>query len=244
MRLARALGILAMLLAVSAARADTITDFTFPTVTGADNSGLPYQPGFAGYDPTTVASGAQVTGIMPGSGLTGTVAIELFNYTSPVLRIDALGSTTTLSSSVAANRYFDFTVTPEQGSTLSLESLSFQTARGGGSTPRGFGVFSSETGTAIGDELFALDIPTTRPTLTDSMIDLTAAEFQGLSGPISFRFNVFAPGGGQTLEFDNIVLAGTVTAIPEPASVALLALLGSVAAAGAVVCHRRRRHCR
>jgi hypothetical protein len=48
---------------------------------------------------------------------------------------------------------------------------------------------------------------------------------------------IITPGTGQSVEFDNIFLNGTVAPIPEPSSLALAGL----AAAGWVVARRRKR---
>ena len=68
-------------------------------------------------------------------------------------------------------------------------------------------------------------------------MNLSAARFQNLTAPITFRMYIATPGGGQSVEFDNMFLNGTVTPIPEPSSLAL----ASAAAAGWVVVRRRKR---
>jgi hypothetical protein len=48
---------------------------------------------------------------------------------------------------------------------------------------------------------------------------------------------VFTPATGQSVEFDNMILNGTVTAIPEPGSLAL----AGIGAAGWLALRRRQR---
>lgn len=140
---------------------------------------------------------------------------------------------TTPAAAVANNQFFQFTVTPDTGFALDLTSLTFDGARGGDSTPRGFVLRSSLDG-------FSADIatgtfPTVAMTLTNFSIDLSGAVFQGISTDTIFRFYGFAPqaGGSGVIGswYDNLTLNGQVTAVPEPSaaviSLAGIALLGS-----------------
>jgi hypothetical protein len=57
----------------------------------------------------------------------------------------------------------------------------------------------------IDDEL----VPTVRPNLTHFSVDLSGSKFQGLT-EITLRIYIYVPGSGQSLEFDNITIKGTV----------------------------------
>jgi hypothetical protein len=216
------------------AAADPIAGFTFPDLSTGTPTTDP-----AAYEPDTVGANVAVSGIIAGSGMTGIVEVSnpSPNYASqPVLRVDS--ASTTLSSSVSNNRYFEFTVTPAAGVELDLDTLTFDVGRGGSSAARGFGLFTSETGFALGDEIFLEPgVPAQRPNMTSYSIDLSGMDFQGLTAPITFRFNVFAPGTGQSLEFDNIQLTGSAL-VPEPSSLAAWLMFGGL---GCVVASRVRR---
>ena len=54
------------------------------------------------------------------------------------------------------------------------------------------------------------DVPTARTTFTPVSIDLSAAGFQSVTGSITFRIHVYTPSTGQSLDFDDIVINGTV----------------------------------
>jgi hypothetical protein len=232
-----------VLLLGAALDAAPIAGFTFPNLETTP------PPGSAGgYNPTTVDSNVTVTGISAGSGLlvSGGI-IEVSNPTTsystqPVLRVSAAGGVTALGTSVSSNSYFQFTVTPDPGASLNLTSLTFNSGRGGGTTPRGFAVFSSELGMAVGDQiLLEPTVPTIRPNFTSYNIDLTGPEFQGINGPTTFRFNIFMPAAGNSLEFDDILLSGSAVFLPEPSSIALWGTIGAAACALVVVGRRRRR---
>jgi hypothetical protein len=71
--------------------------------------------------------------------------------------------------------------------------------------------------------------------LSPISVPLTAAQFQGLTNPVEFRIYISTPATGQSLEFDNFTVTGTVTPVPEPAGILLIA-----AGAGWWVRRRRR----
>ncbi|HEX7010476.1 MAG TPA: PEP-CTERM sorting domain-containing protein [Phycisphaeraceae bacterium] len=185
-----------------------------------------------GYE-ATVTSGLSATDIGDTSGVINT-RIENLGYSSaPVLTVDGI-ATTSFSDAV----YFSFTVTPDSGNTLNLDSLTLDAARGGGSRPRGFVVRSSADGfttdLAVNPNTNT-DLPTQRliDFFTTYTVDLSDPAFDAVAGPLEFRIYVFSPGTGSAIDFDNITLHGEV--VPEPASLALLGL-------GGLGFLRRRRH--
>ena len=198
--------------AAGLARADLIAEYTFPSLSGL--------PPAAGYNPTASDPGVTASPVTVGAGITFVeISNPVTNYaTQPVLRIDPAGSTTP-AAAVTANRYWTFSVTPNL-TPLNLSQLRFDAGRGGGSAPRGFALYSSVD--AFATPLLSADVPTVRPTFTPYTVDLTGAAHQGLAvgTPVSFRFYVYSPAGGSTLEFDNVSLTGTV--VPEPTGFALL----------------------
>jgi hypothetical protein len=206
-----------LLLGSVSVQAEPIVEYTFPTLAASPVANP------AAYQPSFVAAGVDATAITRASASIGTFEISnpTPNYaTQPVLRLGPIA--TSLSGALTANSYFSFEVTVAPGFELSLDSLTFDAARGGGSTPRGFGLFSSIDGFEIGDVLLTANLLTERPTFTNFTAALAGAPFQNLTGTTEFRFYVYSPSSGSTIEFDNIILNGTISAvteIPEPASI-------------------------
>ena len=70
---------------------------------------------------------------------------------------------------------------------------------------------------------FAQLVPTVRPDFTAFTVNLSGAQFNDLSA-VTFRLYDFVPGGGQSIEFDNVTLNGTPSPAPEPHSLGLFGL--------------------
>ena len=139
--------------------------------------------------------------------------------------------TTTAALAVTNNKYFQFQVTP--ATAVDLTSLSFKVARGGASTPRGWVVRSSIDGffSDLGTNL----VPTVTPTLTSESVSL-GSSFQNLNTAVTFRIYAFTPASGSGLFFDDISLSGSASVVPEPGTLALLAL----GIAGSIAIKRRK----
>jgi hypothetical protein len=186
-------------------------------------------PAFA---PTTVAPGVTAT---PVTDPAGTVAIEISSAPAgttvppgaPFLRIDPQGNSASAPQAITNNKYFQFIITPDAGAELDLTSLTFDVARGGGSTPRGVVVRSSADNFAA--NLLQQDIGTARPTYTPVSIDLSGASFQNLTAPLTFRVYSYSPAAGSSLDYDNFTLNGVVVPEPAAAGLALVAGLGLLA---------------
>lgn len=116
---------------------------------------------------------------------------------------------TNIADAITNNSYFSVTVTPASGYTMNLTSLTFTAARGGASTPRGYGVRSSIDSYA--SSLGTADLATQRTTWTNVSIDLTGASFQGI-GAITFRIYIYAPINTVSVDLDTIALNGTMVA--------------------------------
>lgn len=212
-----------------------LAEFTFPTLHGGETG--------AGYSPTAVASLLDSSVNMAIRDTAGKIAMEISDpvagsnhYASqPVLRVGPANGATSLELAVAMDSYFEFTLAPSDGGSIDLAALEFDAARGGGTTPRGWGLYSSVDGFA--DAIAWADLLTERPNFTHFAINLNQAPFQDLTEAITFRIYVYSPASGATIEFDNFELLGRVS-VPEPASLGLL-----IWAAGglAVIASRRRR---
>lgn len=218
-----------MLLAPQRGGAAVIARYEFGTVGQETTSETS-----AAYSATTVLPGASATAI---SDPAGTIGIEISSAattpaSAPYLRIDPQGSSTSAAVAVTNNKYFQFTVAATGANTLTISSLDFLVARGGGSTPRGYAVRSSADGFAT--NIATADVATTRPNWTTLSIPLSGAGYSNLSSstPLTFRVYSYSPGGGSSVDYDNITVQGVV---PEPVSLTLLA----VPAAGLLM--RRRR---
>jgi len=178
--------------------------------------------------------------LLTASAVTGNAALTAFNlqtnlgYASqPVLLNIPSSGSTTAANAVTNASYFSFTVDPTSvGATFSLTNLTFDAARGGSGSPRGWVVRSSADSFAT--NLGTSDIGTVRSTFTNYSVSLTGSSFQDLTGPITFRIYSYSPSTLSSVEYDNITLNGV--AIPEPSSLALLA------AGGLLIAKRRRRN--
>lgn len=137
-------------------------------------------------------------------------------------------STLSVDTTLTNANYFSFTVTPDAGQMISLTNLTLQGRAGGATTPRAFYVFSSASGFSSPDLLLSATTGggglTT--TLADYTVPLSSPEFQNLTGSVEFRIYVQLPSGTSGVNFDNIVLNGTVTAVPEPAALTLIIATG------------------
>jgi hypothetical protein len=195
------------------ARGDIITQYTFPTVNLGTTG--------PGYQPTTVAANTTATDVSI-SPTVASATIENFGYpTDPVLRLEPGPGVTTAALAVANNTFFAFTVSANPGFVLNLNNLTFDAGRGGETTPRGWVLRSSVDGFA--SDIDTQLVPTVRPDFTAFTVNLSGAQFNDLSA-VTFRLYDFVPGGGQSLEFDNVTLNGTPSPVPEPHSLGLFGL--------------------
>lgn len=186
-------------------------------------------------DPSSVA-GPIVIG--PGRN-TGTPVTSFTGagLTAPDLALSyaTRASQRTLADAVRVDTYFQFTVTPEQGTVLSFISLAgfVRSNNGGGFFGPGWRLVSDLTGSSILAEDSNIVAGATAPleAMTPDLgsLDLsTVPELQNVSTPVTFRVYVNpASDVGQSskrVDFDDITVDATI--VPEPASVSLLALAG------------------
>jgi|SRR6516164_160800 hypothetical protein len=186
-------------------RGDIIVQYTFPTPTTTTD-----QRAGPGFEPTILADNAIATDVSLSSSLPSPgepfIADRDPAYGRPVLRIDP-GDSTNPSQAVAGGRYFEFTVAADLDFFLNLDSLTFRAARGGGATPRGWVLRSSLDNFAA--DIASMAVPTQRPELTDFTVDLRSDAFQALDA-VTFRIYSFAPNSGQSVEYVDVALNGSV----------------------------------
>gem|GEM_PF-3086451 len=148
-------------------------------------------------------------------------------YSSDVLIIGAASAGASFDSDDAfgntPGEYIEFTVTATSGYVLNLDDLTFNTARGGSSGTRSWALRTSLTS---GD--FATGTPTAirtngGTTMDNELVDLSAGTFQNITS-VTFQLATISDASGLAIDYDDIVLNGTVTAIPEPSSLGLMGL--------------------
>lgn len=148
-----------------------------------------------------------------------------------------VSSTTTLANAIAEGNYATFSITIPETHVLSLTDFTYDAARGGTGT-RTFYLFSSINGFTAGNVIESNDVTTQRPTLSNYVVELTDPAYQNLTNTtVEFRLYYTTASSGSSLETDNWVLNGTVSAIPEPSMLGACGL----AAAGCFAWIRRQR---
>lgn len=213
-------GAVALLLPAFSASAAVLTSYEF----GTPGSETTAETG-AGYSPTTTAPNLTAS---PVSDAAGAVGIEISSAATtpagaPFLRLDPQGNAATAAAAVTNNKYFQFVVTANSGFFLNLTSLTFNAARGGAGTPRGYAVRSSAD--AFATDLITASLDTVRPTYTAVNLPFTGPTYENLPA-ITFRIYSFSPGAGQSVDYDDIVVNGSVVPVPEPSTLVLPALAG------------------
>lgn len=117
-------------------------------------------------------------------------------------------TSTNAANAIANDCYVYFSLTPESGYKYSLTTLTFNAARGGGATPRGYDVRSSAD--AYAATLGTANLATQRTTWTSVSIDLSGANFQDVTGTTTFRIYIYAPSNVNSIDLDDITINGTV----------------------------------
>jgi hypothetical protein len=184
-----------------------------------------------------------------GGDLTAASGMSLFNYTStltlngsvvPVLALAPINDSTNLTTALANQSWFTFNLTVGSGvGDLDLTSLTFNAARGGAGTPRGYGLLVTTPTTSNESVQGATDLTTARPNSVLQSIDLSGiGSLQNLvSGQVvTFEIPIYSPASSSTVIFDDLTVNGNLTVVPEPAVISLAAL-----GAGALMVLLRRR---
>jgi predicted extracellular nuclease len=217
----------AILSLLGAARADFTATYTFNSVTAS--SGLT--------DPTPVPTVANLTlGSFTAVGTPANPnATVRFSFTNwPLGGVNGNDSYAALTGALNPGEYFSVTLTPQPGFALHLTSLTFTIQRSGTGI-RTYAVRSDAGGDAFATNLpasispananlsvpadnvffYAFDANTNAQ--NGSTVTLTGANFQNITGPVTFRFygwNAEASGG--TFSIDNVTFNGDVAAASGP----------------------------
>lgn len=183
---------------------DVLVQYTFPTPTStpAERTG----PGFAAtaVDDYATATDVSLSDALPVPG-ENIIDDRSPMYGRPVLRIDPGANSTNAAQAVANDRYFEFTLTADDGFFLDLDNLQFGAARGGSGTPRGWAVRSDVDG--FTNTIATADMTTARPDLKLYTVDLSDPAYTGLT-EITFRIYSYAPNGGSSVEYVDITVNG------------------------------------
>lgn len=182
---------------------------------------------------TTLASGLASGQVSLGSGVTASTATDTFG---------ASGFTSTsLAEAIAANQYLSITFTPTSGYALNLTSLSMQTSVSTAVTDFHGALLSSATGFTADDALHTYAFGTASAPLQTVTLSGESG-LQGLTTATEFRLYGWRDTAGtstfrfRSLSGYDVAIAGTASAVPEPATYAVI--LGATALA--VVARRRR----
>ena len=143
-------------------------------------------------------------------------------YGTPVLNLAPAGNSLANSADNAftQNSYFEFSLNARPGYLFTATNLTFNGARGGGSTPRGIAVRSSLDSYAT--YLVVTNLPTQRSTFTAVATNLPAS-FQNINS-VTFRFYIYAPSSGNQVDMNNIRINGTTSITTPPAPTGLVGL--------------------
>lgn len=178
-----------------------------------------------------VASGS----LTLGSGVSASSTTDFFSANG--------FNTTSLAAAISGGDYLSFTITPAAGYALNISSVSFNSGVSSAVTNFNASLLSSATGFNSASALHSYSFATTTPPTQSITLSGTAA-LQNVAGALEFRLYGWRDSAGtstfrlRTLSGNDLVVTGSVTAIPEPGTYAVV--LGAIVLAGAVIRQRRR----
>jgi hypothetical protein len=220
--------IISLLLCAGAVQADILAGYDFDTGVGDGEDVSSPEAGIqdANLTASDFGTGVGLTAcydtslapvdVLDAEGNTfGTANSFAFGGSGAGFGFDDVNDTNDLSAAIQDNDYMTFTVTPEDGYTVSLESLTFRTyVEEVVNSAERWALFSSVDGYAGGAEIATgqtTDVGTWDGASNNNVIDLSGAAFHDLDGAVTFRIYVY--GGGASSNsmtlFDKVVLNGT-----------------------------------
>jgi len=159
------------------------------------------------FQPST-ADANIVGGTVTNNLLTTLTRGPVSGYPNDVASAGPASGATDTATAITTGSYFYTSITPITGKTISLTDMTFNAARGGTATPRGYDVRSSldDFATSLGGG----DLATQRPTFTPITIDLSGAEFQDVTGTITFNIYIYGPSTTTVVDWDALTINGTI----------------------------------
>ena len=197
-------------------------------ITGANAAITNPQP--AGSLAANVAGGS----LTIGSGVSASNTTDFFSANG--------FNTTSLAAAISGGDYLSFTITPAAGYALNISSVSFNSGVSSAVTNFNASLLSSATGFNPAGALHSYSFATTTPPTQSITLSGTAA-LQNVTGALEFRLYGWRDSAGtstfrlRTLSGNDLVVSGSVTAIPEPGTYA--ATLGAIILAGTAIWRRR-----
>lgn len=233
--LSRSLAGLTALVAISAATAAPLTNYNF--VSGSATSAVS--------DPNVPAS--------PMTSLIGTVGTDSgFSSSAANAFVRANATQASEADAITADSYFSFTLTPQSGVEFDLTSFSMTVGNQTGTVSASFtssyfvrtsldgyasniGISSTTGATTALNGVASRTTSSNSTSVGDSVVfTVSGTAFQDISTAVTFRIYLFDTGtagaadSNQSISrFDSVQIAGTVSAVPEPASGVLL-LIGGI----------------
>lgn len=160
------------------------------------------------------------TGVSASSA-TGTFGASGFNQT-------------TLASAITANDYISFTITPAAGYAISISSISYLVGKSSGSTSFSAVLTSDKTGFNAAAALDTYSFSSASPTVRSITLTSTSV-LQSITAATEFRIYGVSSNTDTFRVRDNsgvdLSINGTVSAIPEPSSYAVVTVSAILVAA-------------
>lgn len=220
-------------LSAVAANAATIVDFDFAGVDGTTAA----DKDKATFELTATDAISSGVSIVDGLNLRSPSTVDFTGggTTSSTndLNVNGWGAGGSFSAAFAGNRYITFTIQADTGFQLNLDgaAVTFTGFRNGSGAPSEFGITATTGGdtVVIGDQIGSdITVPNTGPgNVTPITASFSGSEWDGVTDQIEIRLYGAGSSTSGNMHFSNLVVDnGTVTAIPEPSSTALLGLAG------------------
>lgn len=219
------------------AGADVLVQYSFGTDNGSDQSGETLAPTTLHAQATapsiTASAGVTVQGI---SDVDTGLGISNSHSSGPAAAFPVMAASG-YSTSVASDRYFQFTLTPQPGYQFDLTNITFDVASGGSSARPyevrySFDNFATNSFAADGSAAATVSGNMAFRHITATLSDQIALT-NTTTSTVTFRFFGATTATNLEIRYDNITVNGTVSPIPEPGTLALLA-------AGGLLLLRRR----